>query len=158
VNPAAPELGGFGACQVRFGKAMRGSPPRRRVVATVMPWAAQAMEEYLAEVRPRYGCDAHPAVWLTERAARISARQVDDRFAQFRALAGLPPELSVHCLRHSYVSHLIEDGVDPLFVQQQVGHSWASTTAVYTTVGADARNRMLRSALSRAYEADGGGR
>ena len=156
-NPAAPELGGLGVCQVRFGKAMRGSPPRRRVVATVMPWAAQALEEYLAEVRPRYGCDAHPAVWLTERAARISARQVDDRFAQFRALAGLPPELSVHCLRHSYVSHLIEDGVDPLFVQQQVGHSWASTTAVYTTVGADARNRMLRSALSRAYEADGGG-
>jgi site-specific recombinase XerD len=157
VNPAAPQLGAFGACQVRFGKAMRGSPPRRRVVATVMPWAAQALEEYLAEVRPRYGCDAHPAVWLTERAARISARQVDDRFAQFRALAGLPAELSVHCLRHSYVSHLIEDGVDPLFVQQQVGHSWASTTAVCTTVGADARNRMLRSALSRAYEADGGG-
>jgi site-specific recombinase XerD len=30
------------------------------------------------------------------------------------------------------VSHLIEDGVDPLFVQQQVGHSWASTTAIYT--------------------------
>jgi integrase/recombinase XerC len=55
------------------------------------------------------------------------------------------------------VSHLIEDGVDPLFVQQQVGHSWASTTAVYTTVGADARNRMLRSALAGAYEADGGG-
>ena len=35
-------------------------------------------------------------------------------------------------------------------MQQQVGHSRASTTAVYTTVGADARNRMLRSALSRA--------
>jgi integrase/recombinase XerC len=157
VNPAAPELGALGACQVRFGKAMRGSPPRRRVVATVMPWAAQALQEYLAEVRPQYGCGSHPAIWLTERAARISARQVDDRFAQFRALAGLPPELSVHCLRHSYVSHLIEDGVDPLFVQQQVGHSWASTTAAYTTVGADARNRMLRSALSRAYEADGGG-
>ncbi len=157
ANPAAPELGAFGACQVRFGKAMRGSPPKRRVVATVMPWAAQAVEQYLAEVRPRYGCGAHPAVWLTERAARISARQVDDRFAQFRVLAGLPEELSVHCLRHSYVSHLIEDGADPLFVQQQVGHSWASTTATYTTVGADARNRMLRSALSRAFEADGGG-
>ena len=56
------------------------------------------------------------------------------------------------------MSHLIEDGVDPLFVQQQAGHSRASTTAAYTTVGADARNRMLRSTLSRAYEADGGGR
>lgn len=29
VNPAAPELGRFGALHVRYGKAMRGSPPRR---------------------------------------------------------------------------------------------------------------------------------
>lgn len=63
-------------------------------------------------------------------------------------------ELSVHCLRHSYVSHLIEDGVDPLFVQQQVGHSWASTTAVYTTVGGDAKNRMLIDALARVFDAE----
>ena len=66
---------------------------------------------------------------------------------------GCRRELSVHCLRHSYVSHLIEDGVDPLFVQQQVGHSWASTTAVYTQVGADAKNRMLRAALDVAFGA-----
>jgi site-specific recombinase XerD len=39
-------------------------------------------------------------------------------------------------------------------IQQQVGHSWASTTAVYTTVGADARNRMLTAALARAFEKD----
>jgi hypothetical protein len=42
-------------------------------------------------------------------------------------------------------------------MQQQVGHSWASTTAVYTTVGADARNRMLKAALARAYQMDGDG-
>ena len=93
-------------------------------------------------------------MWPTERGGRISTRSVDDRFALYRAAAGLPDELSVHCLRHSYVSHLIEDGADPLFVQQQVGRSWASTTAVYTTVGADAKNRMLRSALARAFAAD----
>jgi len=46
--------------------------------------------------------------------------------------------------------------VDPLFVQQQAGHSWASTTAVYTTVGQDARNRMLRAALARAFEREDG--
>jgi site-specific recombinase XerD len=40
---------------------------------------------------------------------------------------GLPGDLSAHCLRHSYIPHLIEDGADPLFVQQQAGHSWAST-------------------------------
>jgi site-specific recombinase XerD len=38
----------------------------------------------------------------------------------------------VHCLRHSYTSHLAEDGADPLFLQHQLGHSFASTTAVYT--------------------------
>src|SRR5260370_19212797 len=42
ANPAAPELGQLGACQVRDGKAMRGSPPRRRAVATGMPCAAEA--------------------------------------------------------------------------------------------------------------------
>jgi integrase len=102
---------------VRFGKAMRGSPPRRRAVATVMPWAAEALEQYVAEVRPRYGAGGVAALWLTERGERISARSVDDRFALARSAAGLPGVLSVHCLRHSYVSHLIEDGVDPLFVQ-----------------------------------------
>lgn len=155
-NPAAPELGSLGTCNVRFGKAMRGSPPRRRAVATVMPWTAEALAQYLAEVRPRSAASSGPALWLTERGGRISPRSVDDRFAAWRRAAGLPAELSVHCLRHSYVSHLIEDGVDPLFVQQQVGHSWASTTATYTTVGQDARNRMLRSALARAFEEDDG--
>lgn len=155
-NPAAPELGDLGVCHVRYGKAMRGSPPRRRAVATVMPWTAEALAQYRDEVRPRFEPGAHPAMWLTERGGRMSVRQVDDRFAQWRAAAGLPAELSVHCLRHSYISHQIEDGTDPLFVQQQAGHSWASTTAVYTTVGQDARNRMLRSALNRAFEEDSG--
>jgi integrase/recombinase XerC len=154
ANPAAPELGPLGVCHVRFGKAMRGSPPRRRAVAAVMPWAGEVLEQYLAEVRPRYAAAAHPALWLTERGGRISTRQVDDRFALWRATAGLPGELSVHCLRHSYISHLVEDGVDPLFVQQQAGHSWASTTAVYTSVGTDAKNRMLRQALQIAFTAD----
>jgi len=152
ANPAAPQLGRLGVCHVRYGKAMRGSPPKRRAVATVMAWAAEALEQYLAEVRPLYGCEREPALWLTERGGRISARRVDERFAVLRTAAELPVELSVHCLRHSYVSHLIEDGVDPLFVQDQVGHSWASTTATYTTIGSDAKNRMLRAALARVFD------
>ena len=154
ANPAAPELGDLGTCQVRYGKAMRGSPAKRRQVASVMPWATEALGQYLDEVRPRYGVPAlGPALWLSERGERISARRIDERFASWRSLAGLPVDLSVHCLRHSYVSHLIEDGVDPLFVQHQVGHSWASTTAVYTSVGQDHKNRMLRAALARAFGA-----
>lgn len=39
-------------------------------------------------------------------------------------------------------------------MQQQAGHSWPATTAIYTTVGADAKNQMLRSALARAFQND----
>jgi len=149
TNPAAAELGRFGTLTVRYGKAMRGSPPRRRQVATVMPWAAEVVEEYLGEIRPRFGHGGHPALWLSERGERISLRQVDERFAAYRHGAGLPVELTPHCLRHAHVSHLIEDGVDPVFVQRQVGHSWSATTAGYTSIGSDAGNRMLRAALER---------
>ena len=61
--------------------------------------------------------------------------------------------MSLHSLRHSYITHLIEDGYDPLFVQQQVGHSYASTTALYTSVSSDFRNRTLRAALDRSIQA-----
>lgn len=155
ANAAAPELGRFGMLAVRYGKAMRGSEPRRRNVATVMPWAVEAVEEYLAEVRPCYGPGATSALWLTERGSRISVRHMNDRFAAYRDALGLPGELSPHCLRHSYVSHLVEDGIDPLFVQQQVGHSHAATTAIYTSVSTDYRNQALRQVLDRAFEADG---
>ena len=48
------------------------------------------------------------------------------------------------------------DASELKIMQQQAGHSWASTTATYTTVGQDARNRMLRSALARAFEREDG--
>ena len=51
-NPAAPEFGRYGMLHVRYGKAMRGSPPRRRAVASVMAWAAEAVAEYVENIRP----------------------------------------------------------------------------------------------------------
>ncbi|HVF13500.1 MAG TPA: tyrosine-type recombinase/integrase [Acidimicrobiales bacterium] len=150
-NAAAPELGGYGMLCVRWGKATKGGPPRRRNVCTVMPWAAAALEEYVAEIRPLYGLPKQPALWPTERGGRVSTDYVNHRFAAYRADLDLPGELGPHCLRHSYVTHLIEDGFDPLFVQQQVGHLWASTTALYTGVSNDYKNRMIRSALERAF-------
>jgi site-specific recombinase XerD len=48
------------------------------------------------------------------------------------------------------VTHLIEDGFDPRFVQEQVGHEHASTTSIYTCVSSDFRTRSLRQALDRA--------
>jgi site-specific recombinase XerD len=153
-NAAAPELGRYGMLQVRWGKATKGSPPRRRNVASVMPWAVEAIEDYVVNIRPRFGVADHPALWLTERGGRLQPREVNDRFTAYRDAIGLPSGLTPHSLRHSHVTHQIEDGVDPKFVQDQVGHRYASTTAIYTAVSGDFMNTMMRRALDRAFERD----
>ena len=59
----------------------------------------------------------------------------------------LPGGLDLHSLRRSYATHLIEDGWDAKFVQDQLGHEHASTTSLYTCVSSDFRIRTLRRAL-----------
>ena len=92
-NPAAPELGSFGVCHVRYGKAMRGSPPRRRAVATVMPWAAGALAQYLDEVRPGFGVPSHPALWLTERGVMALCEVPQSCSLNFPTLGDAPVEI-----------------------------------------------------------------
>jgi integrase/recombinase XerC len=148
-NPKAPEFGPFGICQVRYGKAFRGSPPRRRSVLAVMPWSTPILAEYVDRIRPAYPFAGGPALWPTERGGRVATDYMSHRFATYRDALGLSEALHPHCLRHSYVTHLVEDGFDPFFVQQQVGHSWGSTTSLYTGVSGDFKNRSLRAALNR---------
>jgi integrase/recombinase XerC len=149
VNPHVPDFGRFGALQVRYGKAVAGGPPRRRTVLNVFPWLPDIVTDYLETARPRYEAGTSPWVWPTERGERLTPGAIDVRFARCRDELGWAAHVGPHALRHSYVTHLIEDGWEPLFVQQQVGHSWGSSTAIYTAVGSDFRNRVLARALAR---------
>lgn len=151
-NPAAPEFGGFGMLHVRYGKAKRGQPPRRRNVASVMGWAVDAVVDYVENVRPRFGCEEHPAMWVTERGGRLRPAEINARFISYRDALGLPEALVPHSMRHSYVSHLTENGVDRRFIQCQVGHEADSSTAIYTHVSNDFMNTALRTALGPALE------
>jgi site-specific recombinase XerD len=92
-------------------------------------------------------------LWPSERGPLVSEDRINASFCLSASAAGLPAGLSPHCLRHSYVTHLIEDGFDPLFIQQQVGHEYASTTAIYTSVSSEYRTRVLRAALDGAVHA-----
>jgi integrase/recombinase XerC len=153
-NPAAPEFGRFGMLQVRYGKAKRGQPPRRRNVASVMGWAVEAVADSVDNVRPRFGCREHPALWVTERGGRITPAEINARFVAYRDALGLPQALTPHSLRHSHITHLTEDGVDRRFLQQQVGHECDSSLAVYTHLSSDFMNTALRKALTPPF-ADG---
>jgi integrase/recombinase XerC len=149
-NAKTVEYGRYGLVSVRWGKAARGSPPKRRTVLTVpeMDWIVEVLDHYLAEVRPTLVPKTHPALWVTERASRLSPRAVNDAFVTARNKAGLDESLDLHCLRHSYVTHLIEFDYPERFVQEQAGHSYASTTAIYTGVSNDYRNQLLMRPMS----------
>jgi integrase/recombinase XerC len=150
VNPQAPEFGRLGIVYVLHGKAMPGSAPKQRSVLSVFGWATECLEEWLHEIRPQLAKGTTQAVWPTERGGRVSATRIEEHFGSVRQELGLPGELTFHSLRRSYVTHLIEDGFDPRFVQEQVGHEHASTTSIYTCVSSDFRTRTLRAALDRA--------
>lgn len=150
-SPQSPQFGGYGLVQVRMGKASRGGAPKRRSVLTLHQWAVDALQDYLDNVRPLMLKESSPtnAVFLTERGTRLKPRDIADRFGFYRDELEMDPVLSPHALRHSYVTHLIEDGVDPVFVKEQVGHAYQSTTAIYTGVSSDFKNRMMQDAIRR---------
>jgi integrase/recombinase XerC len=150
-NPSVPEFGRYGMLHVRYGKAKRGQPPRRRNVASVMGWAVDAVADYAENVRPKFGCGDHPALWVTERGGRVKPAEINARFGSYREALRLPDALTPHSLRHSYVTHLTEDGVDRRFIQVQVGHECDSSTAIYTHVSDDFMNTALRKALAPAF-------
>ncbi|TCN32130.1 site-specific recombinase XerD [Kribbella orskensis] len=152
-NPKVPAYGDLGAVMVRWGKSSRGGQPKRRTVllAPQMDWIVQPLRLSIDELRPRFDPGGLGALWVTERRSRLAMRGLNEAFAAVRDLAGLDPVLDLHCLRHSYVTHLVEFDYPERFVQEQVGHAYASTTAIYTAVSDAYRNTLLRRSLAARH-------
>ena len=92
-NPEAPELGRYGNLEVRWGKASKGSPPRRRTVHTVMPWIVEGVQDYQRPHPPLLRLRRSPAMWLTERGGRVTPRHIEQRFADYRTALGSRADL-----------------------------------------------------------------
>ncbi|WP_431921616.1 tyrosine-type recombinase/integrase [Nonomuraea jabiensis] len=130
-----------------------GKRSKRRSVLAVWTWSSEIVDQYVTEVRPLLAVAGNPALWPSERSARVGLQRLNSRFGAYRNELGLDEGLDFHSLRRSYVTHLIEDGWDPRFVQEQVGHEHASTTSIYTCVSSDFRVRTLRRALDQTMNA-----
>ncbi len=152
-QPKLPQYGQYGGLFVRYGKASNGSPPKRRTVLTVneVDWIVDVLDHWVSEVRPAFRPGRLAALFVTERSSRISPRGLNTAFEQARSAAGLPDELDLHSLRHSYVTHLVEFGYPEKFISLQVGHDYASTTAIYTGVSDEYRTRLVVSALKNRH-------
>ena len=154
TSPAKPEWGQYGALHVRFGKSSAGGPTRRRTVLAVPEFSThiEALRQWVEEVRPALAQGSTMSLWPSERRGRLSARGFESAFHSIRDETDLAQDLTLHSLRHSYVSHLHEFGYAYRFVQDQVGHRYGSSTAIYTSVGDDYRHAVVRKALKDYFE------
>jgi integrase/recombinase XerD len=144
-NAHAREFGRHGVVQVRYGKAKKGSPPKRRGVLTVFTWTPEVITDWLAHGQA--GMGAGLDLFPSERGTLVAENTLLRRFRRYCRDLELPEGLDLHSLRRSYATHLIEDGWDAKFVQDQMGHDHASTTSLYTCVSSDYRVSTLRRVL-----------
>jgi integrase/recombinase XerD len=109
-----------------------GKGSKERVVL-INQAATDAMRAYLG-VRPR---SADPAFFLSRRKRRLSARQAWEIFSTFVRLSGIAKHATPHVMRHSFATHLLENGADLVTIKELLGHESLSTTQIYTNVAID---------------------
>lgn len=107
--------------------------------------AAEAIRNYLG-VRLR---TSDEALFLSRRKSRLSHRQAWVIFAEYAALAGLTQHVTPHVMRHSFATHLLENGADLVTIKELLGHESLSTTQIYTNVSLEHMRRSYEEAHPR---------
>ena len=116
---------------------------------TVRRWIRGILEDWLANGRGEPGTlDLFPS----ERGGLVVESTLIRRVRRYCEELGFSDGLDLDSFRRSYATHLLEDGWDPRFVQDQMGHEHATTTGIYQFVSDEFRRSTLRSALDRTVK------
>ena len=120
----------------------KGRKERRVVINRT---TAAAIERYLA-VRPRTADDA---LFLGRGGKRLTAKHVWFIFREIYKLSGIKKKAGPHTLRHSFATHLLENGADLETVRELLGHESLATTGVYLSVAIEHKKRAYDQAHPR---------
>lgn len=128
---------------IAFGK---GSKERIVPLGSV---AAGFLEKYLDEVRPKLTHEDRVTdiVFLAFGGHELTRQRFWQIIRTYGKAAGINKKLTPHILRHSFATHLLDNGADLRSVQELLGHSDISTTQIYTHL----TNKRLRDIYAKAH-------
>ncbi len=108
---------------------VKGSKGRKNRYTLLSKTTLHVLKEYWKKYRPQK--------WLFEGAkegAHLSTRAAEKIFQNACKKAGITKEVTFHSLRHSFATHLLENGTDLRYIQELLGHVHSKTTEIYTHV------------------------
>ena len=106
--------------------------------------AKEAIVHYIERGRPDLDKHADPHLFLSRLGRPMSRQSFWMKITRYAREAGIKAHISPHVLRHSFATHLLENGADLRSVQMMLGHADISTTQIYTHVS--------RARLQKLYE------
>ncbi|CAN5712556.1 site-specific tyrosine recombinase XerD [soil metagenome] len=114
-------------------------------------YGRDAVGSYLSRARPLLvtGRD-RGSLFLNQRGGRLSRQSCDRMVRTAARTAGIERHVSLHTLRHSFATHLLEGGADVRVVQELLGHASVATTQIYTLVTRDHLREVYYTSHPRA--------
>ena len=112
---------------------IKGKGSKERIVP-IGEFALDFINRYVTLVRPKYAKNRTKYLFLNRDGAPISRQYFWRQIKKYALKANIDREISPHTLRHSFATHLLENGANLKEVQEMLGHTKIETTQIYTHV------------------------
>lgn len=126
-----------------------GKGNKERIVP-VGQQAQAAIAHYLEDGRPLLVKQEEAALFLNNQGGRLTSRGVEYILEQYIRKGALKYKVTPHAFRHSFATHMLDNGADLRVIQELLGHESLSTTQIYTEVSRSHLQQIYRNAHPRA--------